>query len=168
MVTSFIITIVYWSILHKGELQFGVMSFCIVVSMNHLYYLFEVLAYLTGLEFRILIFVRFHFILILFELKRVNSDSISAKSAINLTGVMSHAMNSVIMYFDILIVAYPMRLYHVIQPVCFGICFAIFSYVYYWCGGLNEWVTYEIHRVVSPELMKIYFSDTDKHLFTEF
>lgn len=36
---------------------------------------------------------------------------------LNATNILCHAMNSVIMFLDILIVAYPLRLYHVIQPI---------------------------------------------------
>lgn len=61
---------------------------------------------------------------------------------IDLPNILSHAMNSVIMFVDILIVAYPIRLYHVIQPICFGTGFGLFSYIYYLCGGVNQWVEY--------------------------
>lgn len=46
-------------------------------------------------------------------------------------------MNSVIMFIDILIVAYPLRLYHVIQPISFGVAYGVFSFIYYLCGGTN-------------------------------
>lgn len=59
------------------------------------------------------------------------------KMRLHISSILSHAMNSVIMFIDILIVSHPIRLYHVIQPILFGICFAIFSYIYYLCGGLN-------------------------------
>lgn len=56
---------------------------------------------------------------------------------VNVTNVLTHALNSVIMVFDILIVAYPLRLYHVIQPILFGISYGIFSYIYYLFDGTN-------------------------------
>ncbi|XP_055316728.1 protein rolling stone-like [Sitodiplosis mosellana] len=68
----------------------------------------------------------------------VNFVSIAAKTRISLSSIMNHALNSVIMFIDFLIVAYPMSLYHAIQPMCFGACFAVFSYIYYSCGGVNE------------------------------
>ncbi|XP_031620714.1 protein rolling stone-like [Contarinia nasturtii] len=59
------------------------------------------------------------------------------KIPINAPNILSHAMNSVIMFLDILIVAHPLRLFHVIQPICFGVSYGIFSYIYYLCGGVN-------------------------------
>lgn len=59
------------------------------------------------------------------------------KIPLDAANILSHAMNSVIMFLDILIVAYPLRLYHVIQPIAFGVSFGIFSYIYYVCGGVN-------------------------------
>lgn len=44
------------------------------------------------------------------------------------------------MFLDILIVAYPMRLYHVTQPIGFAACFGVFSIIYYFCGGKNLYV----------------------------
>lgn len=61
-------------------------------------------------------------------------------------------MNSVIMFIDILIVAYPLRLYHVIQPIAFGVSFGIFSYIYYLCGGVN---LYDQMKVNHPNLTEI-------------
>lgn len=55
-------------------------------------------------------------------------------SALN---ILCHACNSAIMFLDILIVAYPMRLYHVTQPIGFAACFGIFSIIYFFCGGKN-------------------------------
>lgn len=49
-------------------------------------------------------------------------------------------MNSVIMFLDLLIVAYPLRLLHVIQPIIFGVTFGFFSFIYYLCGGKNMYV----------------------------
>lgn len=54
--------------------------------------------------------------------------------------ILSHGMNSGIMLLDILIVAYPLRLYHVIQPICFGVSYGIFSFIYYLCDGVDMYV----------------------------
>lgn len=56
---------------------------------------------------------------------------------IDLANILSHAINSVVMFVDFLVVAFPMRLYHVIQPICFGVCYAVFTYIYYLCDGRN-------------------------------
>lgn len=54
---------------------------------------------------------------------------------LNAANILSHVTNSLIMLLDIIIVSYPMKLYHVVQPIAFGICYGIFSYIYYACGG---------------------------------
>ncbi|XP_055303658.1 protein rolling stone-like [Sitodiplosis mosellana] len=84
-----------------------------------------------------------------------------SKKGLTLAGVMSHAMNSVIMFIDILIAAYPMRLYHVIQPICFGTCFAVFSYIYHLCGGVNQQGEHFIYPVLNwatPKKALTYFA----------
>lgn len=63
----------------------------------------------------------------------------------NAVNILSHAMNSVIMFLDILIVAHPLRLYHVIQPICFGVSFGIFSFIYYLCDGVDMYVNMFIY-----------------------
>lgn len=60
-----------------------------------------------------------------------------ATIAVNASNVLSHAVNSVLMFLDILIVSYPLRLYHMIQPIAFGVAFGIFSFIYYLCGGVD-------------------------------
>lgn len=64
------------------------------------------------------------------------------KLAVNALNILSHACNSVIMFLDILIVAYPLRLYHVIQPLAFVSCYGIFSYIYYLFDGKSLYVNY--------------------------
>lgn len=44
------------------------------------------------------------------------------------------------MFLDVLIVAYPLRLFHVVQPIAFAACFGVFSYIYYVCGGKDMYV----------------------------
>lgn len=61
------------------------------------------------------------------------------------------------MFVDILIVAYPMRLYHVIQPICFGVCYGVFSYIYYLFGGVNEWVHNILFKIVSKIGKSLFF-----------
>lgn len=51
--------------------------------------------------------------------------------------IMTHALNSVLMFLDMMIVSHPIRLFHVLQPVLFGIVYLLFSLVYYFCGGIN-------------------------------
>ncbi|KAH8255521.1 hypothetical protein KR038_004957, partial [Drosophila bunnanda] len=54
------------------------------------------------------------------------------------TNVLTHAFNSICMFIDLWIVAHPLRLLHIFLPVLFGIVFAIFSYIYHLCGGINK------------------------------
>jgi len=44
------------------------------------------------------------------------------------------------MFIDLWIVAHPLRLLHIFLPVLFGVVFAIFSYIYHLCGGINKYV----------------------------
>lgn len=76
-------------------------------------------------------------------------------SAVN---ILSHAMNSIMMFVDVLIVAYPIRLYHVIQPICFGVSFGIFSFIYYLCDGVDMYVNLHCIAVVFS-IEWIYFHE---------
>lgn len=69
-----------------------------------------------------------------------SSANCAATMPLSATNILSHAMNSGIMFLDLLIVAYPLRLYHVIQPIIFGVSFGLFSFIYYLCGGKNMYV----------------------------
>ncbi|EDV94060.1 protein rolling stone [Drosophila grimshawi] len=60
------------------------------------------------------------------------------ESTLDATNVLTHAFNSICMFIDLWIVAHPLRLLHVFLPVLFGITYAIFSYIYYLCGGINK------------------------------
>ncbi|EDW88600.1 protein rolling stone [Drosophila yakuba] len=60
------------------------------------------------------------------------------ESALDATNVLTHAFNSICMFIDLWIVAHPLRLLHIFLPVVFGVVFAIFSYIYHLCGGINK------------------------------
>ncbi|XP_034474142.1 protein rolling stone [Drosophila innubila] len=60
------------------------------------------------------------------------------ESALDATNVLTHGFNSICMFIDLWIVAHPLRLLHVFLPVLFGIIYAIFSYIYQMCGGMNK------------------------------
>ncbi|XP_031630444.1 protein rolling stone-like [Contarinia nasturtii] len=81
--------------------------------------------------------------------------------SIDLPNILAHIMNSVIMFLDFLIIGFPMRLYHVIQLIFFGVCYAIFSYIYYICGGHNAKGKPYIYRV-------LYWKDIGKASTTVF
>ncbi|XP_075151374.1 protein rolling stone [Haematobia irritans] len=59
------------------------------------------------------------------------------ESNLTATNILTHALNSILMFVDLLIVAHPLRLLHVFLPVVFGIIYAIFSAIYQLCGGKN-------------------------------
>lgn len=137
LITSFAVTIIYWSILHNG------------LWLN--------LIDCELMKFR----------------PNINDSGIISshyldKIPLDAANILSHAMNSVIMFMDILIVAYPLRLYHVIQPIAFGVSFGIFSYIYYVCGGVN---LYDLMKVNHPDFTEIddfciFISDTATPSFT--
>lgn len=54
------------------------------------------------------------------------------------TNILTHAMNSVIMFIDLIIVAYPIRLMHVVQPLGAGTIYALFTVVFYFAGGHDK------------------------------
>lgn len=56
---------------------------------------------------------------------------------VDAANVLTHAINSVLMLLDILIVSHPMRIYHVVQPMAFGLIYGVFSFLYYICGGVD-------------------------------
>lgn len=59
---------------------------------------------------------------------RVNLDAVN---------ILTHAFNAIMMFTDLWIVAYPVRLLHIFAPVLFGITYVIFSAIYYAAGGVN-------------------------------
>ncbi|XP_008199214.1 protein rolling stone-like [Tribolium castaneum] len=46
-----------------------------------------------------------------------------------------HANNSVLMMIDLFVVAHPIRLLHCCYPVVFGICYVVFTVIFYAAGG---------------------------------
>lgn len=46
-----------------------------------------------------------------------------------------HAFNSIAMLLDLWIVAHPVRLLHCGWTILFGLCYVIFSAIYYLAGG---------------------------------
>jgi len=59
------------------------------------------------------------------------------------------------MFIDLWIVAHPLRLLHIFLPVLFGVVFAIFSYIYHLCGGINkyvDWISHEIYQLFKYKL----------------
>lgn len=51
--------------------------------------------------------------------------------------ILIHMCNSIVMFFDLMIVAHPIHLMHVLYPILLGIVYGIFSAIYQLSGGLN-------------------------------
>nr|CAH7767378.1 unnamed protein product [Callosobruchus chinensis] len=49
-----------------------------------------------------------------------------------------HANNSFMMFVDLLMVAHPTNMAHVIYPIIFGIIYSLFSIFYYLAGGVTR------------------------------
>lgn len=62
----------------------------------------------------------------------------NAEMVVDANNILIHATNCVFMLLDLVIVAYPVRIWHVIQPIGFGLLFCVFSVVYYLCGGTDK------------------------------
>ncbi|XP_055593397.1 protein rolling stone [Uranotaenia lowii] len=56
---------------------------------------------------------------------------------VDANNILIHATNCVFMFADLMIVAYPVRIWHVLQPICFGLFYCFFSVIYFLCGGTN-------------------------------
>lgn len=57
--------------------------------------------------------------------------------------ILTHICNSIVMFIDLMIIAHPIYLLHVLFPILFGIIYTIFSLIYQLSGGLNLWVVDE-------------------------
>ncbi|TDG41624.1 hypothetical protein AWZ03_011950 [Drosophila navojoa] len=52
--------------------------------------------------------------------------------------IVTHALNTVCMLIDFLVVAFPLRLWHMVQTMCMAIAFFLFTLIYHFCGGTDE------------------------------
>ncbi|EDV94058.1 protein rolling stone [Drosophila grimshawi] len=52
--------------------------------------------------------------------------------------IITHALNSACMMIDFLIVAFPLRLLHMVQTMCLAIAFFLFTLIYHISGGTDE------------------------------
>ena len=51
---------------------------------------------------------------------------------------LTHAVNAILLFIDLFINSHPPRYCHIIQNLLFGLCYAIFSIIYTFCGGINR------------------------------
>lgn len=61
----------------------------------------------------------------------------SEKHAIDAKNILSHVLNAVAMFLDLIIVGHPVRLAHFVQPLVLGVVYCLFNYIYYLAGGTN-------------------------------
>ncbi|XP_055639296.1 protein rolling stone-like [Toxorhynchites rutilus septentrionalis] len=57
---------------------------------------------------------------------------------VDANNILIHATNCVFMFIDLIIVAYPVRIWHMVQPICFGLIYCLFSVVYFLFGGTDK------------------------------
>ncbi|XP_070500146.1 protein rolling stone-like [Chironomus tepperi] len=55
-----------------------------------------------------------------------------------LNDALTHAVNAILLTIDLFINAHPPRYCHFVQNLFFGLCYALFSVIYTFCGGLNR------------------------------
>ncbi|KAM7353461.1 rolling stone [Cochliomyia hominivorax] len=61
---------------------------------------------------------------------------------------VTHCLNSVFMLVDFLIVAFPVRLLHTIYAMMLPIIFCIFTVIYYFCGGTDEYGNHFVYPLL--------------------
>ncbi|XP_063710107.1 protein rolling stone-like [Culicoides brevitarsis] len=61
----------------------------------------------------------------------------SDKDQLDAKNILTHICNSIVMFIDLMIIAHPIYLMHVLYPILLGIFYAIFSVIYQFAGGLN-------------------------------
>uniref|UniRef100_A0A336MHR5 CSON001918 protein n=1 Tax=Culicoides sonorensis TaxID=179676 RepID=A0A336MHR5_CULSO len=61
----------------------------------------------------------------------------SDKDQLDAKNILTHVCNSIVMFIDLMIIAHPIYLIHVLYTLLLGIIYAIFSVIYQFSGGLN-------------------------------
>ena len=56
---------------------------------------------------------------------------------ISVITVIIHAVNSIVIVSDTMLRSIPVRLFHVVYPMLYSITYALFTVVYWACGGTN-------------------------------
>jgi hypothetical protein len=57
---------------------------------------------------------------------------------VDFSNLKGHVFNTMLVAMDLVMVAHPVRLLHVYQPMALGLAFFSFSSVYYYLGGTNR------------------------------
>ena len=61
----------------------------------------------------------------------------SSSDVLDGVNVNTHLVNGIIAFFDICVSGIPIRFLHIIYPVLFGVCYGVFSGIYFAAGGTN-------------------------------
>lgn len=67
-----------------------------------------------------------------------NSIRVDKPTRFPVISIVTHALNTVCMLIDFLVVAFPLRLWHMVQTMCMAIAFFLFTLIYHFCGGTDE------------------------------
>lgn len=132
LILSIVITIIYWTILHTGMSYESlalhkIVKELLLASVGFTSCTPYTITLITGWKISKYYFWCF----VLYW-----TDNIPVSP----TNVMTHACNSALMFLDMLIMAYPLRLYHVVQPIILGLIYVVFSAIYYAAGGTDKYV----------------------------
>ncbi|XP_044266020.1 protein rolling stone-like [Tribolium madens] len=105
----------------------------ITLKFYKLYWMLNVIATDTALEITILYW------------SLIYDDKVISFNAMNF---FLHANNSVLMMIDLFVVAYPTRLLHCCYSVVFGICYIVFSVIFYAAGGISRKGNVYIYKIL--------------------
>ncbi|XP_062130347.1 protein rolling stone-like [Drosophila sulfurigaster albostrigata] len=70
---------------------------------------------------------------------------------VDLYNIWEHALNSVFMFIDFFLVAFPTHIMHFVFPICVGLIYALFSLIYYFAGGLDIFGEHYIYFILDWE-----------------
>ncbi|KAJ0182366.1 hypothetical protein K1T71_001735 [Dendrolimus kikuchii] len=62
--------------------------------------------------------------------------------------IMLHAVNSAVMFIELICSAHPSRLMHIMQPLWFAGVYMLFTVIYFFAGGVDPWGNPFIYPVV--------------------
>jgi hypothetical protein len=63
-------------------------------------------------------------------------------------GILVHAVNSIAMFVQLLVVKHPMNFWHFIYPMITLIIYFTFTIIYYMIGGVTSYGSHSIYRVL--------------------
>ncbi|KAL7739155.1 hypothetical protein ACLKA6_010378 [Drosophila palustris] len=63
--------------------------------------------------------------------------------------VITHALNSICILIDFMIVAFPLRLLHMVQTMFLAIAYFVFTLIYHFCGGTDEFNNPYVYSILN-------------------